>query len=238
MVHQVLQLFSPSLRRTTILLLIIWFGLSYGSWGFAFILPLEFAGGNTFRSSSVYTQTLLVISVGIVGFSVVSVIMDKIGRRPLLAVTFITAGLLTCSIAISSNQTLVLIVATIVNFVSCFPWAVLYTYTPEVFPTVVRATGMGVCSAFTRLAGTITPLVGEVLLRENRVYPFLTFGIALCISGICSAFLPIETLGRVLQDGVDDKDSMFQQQPLLKATEDDDEATEDRYVHMEEGNRN
>jgi putative MFS transporter len=234
MTRQVLQLFSPSLRRTTILLLIMWFGLSYGSWGFAFLIPIEFQGesGNAFRSSSVYTQSLIVIGVGIFGFSLVSIVMDRVGRRPLLTVTFLIAGVLTSCIAINSNRTFVLVIATCVNFVSCFPWAVMYTYTPEVFPTVIRATGMGVCSAFTRLAGTITPIVGEVLLRENRVYPFLTFGIALCISGICAALLPIETLGRVLEDGVQDSESMFTDGKKKNRVTDD----ENRYVHMHEGN--
>jgi putative MFS transporter len=232
-IRQVLQLFSPSLRRTTILLLIIWFGLSYGSWGFAFLIPIEFSNtnNNTFRTSNVYTMTLAVIAVGIIGFLAVSLIMDRIGRRPLLAVTFFIAGILTSCIAISSNSTFVLIIAIFVNFVSCFPWAVLYTYTPEVFPTVVRATGMGTCSAFTRLAGTITPLVGEVLLRENRIYPFVSFGIALLISAICSALLPIETLGRVLQDGVDDSGSMFDDttvgdKPFI--------GNEDEYIQLKE----
>ena len=59
---------------------------------------------------------------------------------------------------------------------------------------------MGTCSAFTRLAGTITPIVGEVLLKENYFIPFLVFGIAFFISGVAAIFLPRETLGQALED--------------------------------------
>jgi MFS family permease len=37
-------------------------------------------------------------------------------------------------------------------------YAALYAYTPEVFPTWVRATGMGLSSAFGRIGGIIAPL--------------------------------------------------------------------------------
>ena len=38
-------------------------------------------------------------------------------------------------------------------------FAVLYCYTPEVFPTEVRTTATGACSALARIAGLIFPFV-------------------------------------------------------------------------------
>jgi MFS family permease len=86
------------------------------------------------------------------------------------------------------------------NFSS--PWGVIYAYTPEVYPTTLRTTGVGLCAFFTRLAGTITPLFGTTLLSYGFMYPFISYGIALLIAGICSLLLPIETLNRELQDEV------------------------------------
>jgi hypothetical protein len=90
----------------------------------------------------------------------------------------------------------------------------LYLYTPESYPTVFRTTALGACSAMTRLAGTITPVVGEALLHKTYWLPFITFGIALAIAGILSPFLPFETLGRTLEDVAQQRRSEIDHVPL------------------------
>jgi MFS family permease len=50
------------------------------------------------------------------------------------------------------------------NFFTAGLWAVTYTHTPEVFPTHVRTTCMGVCSCIARIAGIIVSLMGGFLL--------------------------------------------------------------------------
>ena len=59
---------------------------------------------------------------------------------------------------------------------------------------------MGTCSVFTRLAGTITPMFGSLLLETGYFIPFLTYGVALVIAGVCSLCLRTETLNSSLQD--------------------------------------
>src|SRR5690606_775623 len=100
----------------------------------------------------------------------------------------------------------------------------------------LRATGLGSCSTWTRIAGTITPVLGVVLLKTGYVYPFLCYGISLIVAGVAAAFLPIETLGRDLQDEIDEdttksakeikkqqKDDTLMREPLLlNVTEEQD----------------
>ena len=53
-------LFSKQLMITTILLWIMWFCLSLGSWGFGFIIPIIFEKLNKGRSKSyIYSDTLV-----------------------------------------------------------------------------------------------------------------------------------------------------------------------------------
>lgn len=52
----------------------------------------------------------------------------------------------------------------VLNFFTAGLWAVTYTHTPEVFPTHVRTTCMGVCSCVARVAGIIVSLMGGFLL--------------------------------------------------------------------------
>lgn len=43
-------------------------------------------------------------------------------------------------------------------------YAALWTYTPEAYPTTIRATGLGVANAWSKVASIITPFVR----RRNR----------------------------------------------------------------------
>jgi putative MFS transporter len=63
--------------------------------------------------------------------------------------------------------------------------ATIYTYTPEAYPTQFRATGMGSASVWTRIAGTITPIAGSVMLaKSGYTLPFITFGAAFAIASM------------------------------------------------------
>jgi putative MFS transporter len=208
--RQVLQLLSPSLRRSTILLMVIWFLLSFGSWGFDFILPIEFQETSTnVTDNRVYVQAMIMVGVAIGGFATVSIIMDKFGRKRLMGISLMLAGICTALVSVTTERTYVLVIAMAAGFLQTFPWGVLTVYTPEVFPTVIRTTGVGTCSAFTRVAGGFSPLM-FALYGVSRIPVYIIFGAALVLAGIVSLLLPIETLNRALQDGIDDRESFFQ----------------------------
>lgn len=200
-VQTFLGLFGKDIVLTTLLLWVIWFCLSYGSWGFSFIIPIVFDKIHGTRDKSyIYRDTLIVILVSLICYLLILLIINRVGRRWLMGTTFMISGVLTGLIACSQNPTYVFIMAALVNFFSTAPWSVIYTYTPEVYPTTLRTTGVGACAVFTRLAGTITPLCGETLLGAGFYYPFISYGIAMVIAGLGSFLLPVETLNRALQD--------------------------------------
>ncbi|TKS84489.1 Synaptic vesicle 2-related protein [Collichthys lucidus] len=79
-------------------------------------------------------------------------------------------------------------------------YQVAFVYTPEVYPTENRALGVGTCSAMARVGALITPFVAQVMLRTS-VRLALSFYCGFCLlAGVASLLLPIETLGRVLQE--------------------------------------
>ena len=43
----------------------------------------------------------------------------------------------------------------------------VYVYTPEIYPTSVRATAMGFCSGVARVGAILTPFVAQVLHIGN-----------------------------------------------------------------------
>jgi len=130
-VQTFLGLFSREIILTTLLLWVIWFCLSYGSWGFSFIIPIVFDKLNGTRQKGyVYRDTLIVVMVGLIGYFFIVLVINRISRRWLMGFTFILAGISTCLVAVYQNATYVFIMAIFVNFFfNCTLEYYLYIYT-------------------------------------------------------------------------------------------------------------
>ncbi len=76
---------------------------------------------------------------------------------------------------------------------------VLYLYTPESYPTHIRALAMGLGTAFCRVGATITPFAAEVLLANSLTGAMILYGLLAVIGAICAFCLPFETEGRALK---------------------------------------
>uniref|UniRef100_A0A8C6IY70 Uncharacterized protein n=1 Tax=Melopsittacus undulatus TaxID=13146 RepID=A0A8C6IY70_MELUD len=73
-----------------------------------------------------------------------------------------------------------------------------YVYSAELFPTVVRQTGLGLCSMLARLAGIMAPLL-LLLEQYHRAIPMAVFGSVTVVVGLLCFLLP-ETRGTDLAD--------------------------------------
>ena len=79
-------------------------------------------------------------------------------------------------------------------------YSTLYVLTAETFPTRVRATGFGVVSASSRLAGTVTPFIAGSVWASS---PSATLACYACSAALCAAVLGLcvpETGGQPLPD--------------------------------------
>jgi putative MFS transporter len=78
--------------------------------------------------------------------------------------------------------------------------AVLYLYTPEIYPTRMRAIGTGVATSWLRLASAVGPaLVGYMVGAVGIGAVFLMFA-AVGIIGAFAAARMIETRGQRLEE--------------------------------------
>ena len=71
---------------------------------------------------------------------------------------------------------------------------------PEVYPTQVRATGMGTASGMTRIAGALAPLVGGLLLPVSLTAALTGYAGAFLAGGLAVLAVQAETRGRPLAD--------------------------------------
>ncbi|XP_060798864.1 organic cation transporter protein [Neoarius graeffei] len=79
-------------------------------------------------------------------------------------------------------------------------FAVIYVYTAELFPTVLRQTGIGVSSMWARIGGVLAPMV-NLLGESNLAVSTVIFGFAPLIGAALALGLP-ETTNKPLPDTI------------------------------------
>ncbi|NWR21127.1 S22AD protein, partial [Emberiza fucata] len=90
------------------------------------------------------------------------------------------------------------VLATIGKFAASASFSTSYVYAAELFPTVVRQTGVGLCSVSARVAGILAPLIIP-LAQYHRAIPKAIFGSIPVLVALFCILLP-ETRGTDLAD--------------------------------------
>jgi putative MFS transporter len=128
--------------------------------------------------------------------------IDQIGRRAWMVSSFVLSALLLGGLAVSGagSVALVIAVATIAYGIVGSNNAVLYLYTPEIYPTRMRAIGTGLATSWLRLASAIGPtLVGLIVASHGVRWVFAMFA-GVAVAGAIAATKMIETRSRKLED--------------------------------------
>jgi putative MFS transporter len=128
--------------------------------------------------------------------------IDRIGRRTWTAAAFLVGGSCLAILGISGahNITGVVILSTLSSGVIGSANAVLYLYTPEVYPTRMRVIGTGLATSWLRIASAVGPtVVGFMVAAKGIRSVFLMFAAA-SIVGTLAARRMIETRDRRLEE--------------------------------------
>merc|ERR1712109_318758 len=92
--------------------------------------------------------------------------------------------------------------AMIGNLAISTTFAMIWLYTPELFPTNIRNASLGSCSLVARIGGVLANTVGNLAEIDPRIPP-LFFGSLALISSFLTLFLP-ETAGKPLPNTVEE----------------------------------
>ena len=88
-------------------------------------------------------------------------------------------------------------------------YGVIYIYTAELFPTVIRNAGVGTSSLCARIGGIICPYI-NMLITVWKPLPLIIYGILAFIGGMLTLLLP-ETLNKELPETIDDGEKFASQ---------------------------
>uniref|UniRef100_A0A8C5R3Y5 Major facilitator superfamily (MFS) profile domain-containing protein n=1 Tax=Leptobrachium leishanense TaxID=445787 RepID=A0A8C5R3Y5_9ANUR len=187
---------TPGLRRVTICLLLVWFSTSFVFYGLSTDLQ-KF-------DMSIFLLQLVFGGVDIPAKLLCAISMSHLGRRVTQCACLILAGVTMLAIAFVPQglKTLRIVLAVLGKGFVGGSFSCAYLYSGELFPTVLRQTGMGVVAMNARLGSMIAPLV-LMLWEISPILPCAIYGVAAIISGIAAIFLT-ETRNQQLPDTVED----------------------------------
>ncbi len=196
------ELFSPFYRFRTLVVWGLWFSAYFISNGLNNWLPSLYKTvyklplSESLHAASI-TNVIQVIAVLACAF-----LIDKIGRKRWATAAFLIAGCLLLVLFFNGAKS-----AKSVMFLGSSAYGVigsitvlLYLYTPEIYPTRMRAIGTAFATTWLRLASAIGPMIiGFVLDSKGISYVFVGFAI-ICIIGSLVATRMIETREKVLEE--------------------------------------
>lgn len=194
-------LWRPDLRRTTIVLWATWLCIAFGYYGMFTWLPSVFVErGYDFLQT--YQFTFILALAQVPGYLSAAYLVERWGRRPTLATYFLGSGLFTVAFATATTTTTIVATASVMSFFALGAWGALYAYTPEAYPTQIRATGVGWASGMTRIAGAAAPVVGGILLPIALEAALISYAVAFLGGAVIVAAWAAETRGRPLRDAL------------------------------------
>lgn len=162
-------LWSPAHRRTTAVIWLFWITLLFAYYAFLVWIPsLLVARGFTVTKS--FSFTILIYLSQIPGYYSAAYFNDKIGRKATILAYMVVSCVAALALAVASTDAQIVALSMLLSFGMNGIVAGQYIYTAEIYPTAIRATGMGSASAFARIGSIASPtLVGAA-------YPVLGFG--------------------------------------------------------------
>ncbi|KAI1908860.1 hypothetical protein LOZ61_001082 [Ophidiomyces ophidiicola] len=189
------------LAFSTTLIIIVWafIGLGFPLYN-AFLPYIQATRGVDFGDSSTYItyrNSLIIAVLGVPGCLVGGVLVEvpRFGRKGALSVSTMLTGvfLFASTTATSSNSLLGWNCA--YNFMSNIMYAVLYAYTPEIFPTKDRGTGNALTAAANRIFGIMAPIIAMFANLETAV-PVYVSGTLFIAAGCLVVLQPFESRGK------------------------------------------
>lgn len=185
------QIWSQQYAKRTTMLWIVWFMVVFSYYGMFLWLPsvMVMKGFSMIHS---FGYVLLMTLAQLPGYFTAAWLIEKVGRKFVLSSYLLGTALSALAFGNAESLVALLIFGALLSFFNLGAWGALYAYSPEQYPTSIRATGAGAAAAVGRIGGIFGPLLVGFLL--NAGYGFgLIFGI-FCVS-IIIAVIAVVVLG-------------------------------------------
>lgn len=186
---------TPNMLKKTLIICGCWFANSVVYYGLS--LNTGKLNGNP------YFIMFLMGAIEVPSYVVIMYFLDRVGHRALISTMMLLGGA-ACLIVVALPQgsTTTTGVVMMGKFFISGSYSIIYKYSAELFPTVVRSSGVGLGSMCASVSGALAPLV-SLLDSSSPKIPTVIFALIALLSGGSTFLLP-ETIGRSLPQSLDD----------------------------------
>lgn len=197
--HSYGDLFSSGYLKQTVVLVVVWICQTLGFYGFmAWVPTLLVAHGFSLVHSLAWSSA---ISIGAIpGAFIAALVSDRWERKWLITLAALLVGAFGLPYGMSFSSVPIVIFGFLVAmFLQSFA-ALLYAYTPEVYPTEIRNSGAGLAYGIGRLANAFGPLL-VAFFYNHYGYTSVFVYIAVCwlLVAITIGGFGVRTRGQVLE---------------------------------------
>ena len=193
------ELFSARYRTRTLVLWTIWATIGFISWPLTIWLPSIYSKVFQVPLETALNFGLINNAIILVAALTCTLSIDYTGRKGWFSGALLLAGAALVTLgflgATSVSQVFILTSLTLFGITSLN--MAIYLYTPELYPTRLRAVGTGIALAWARIAGIIAPpLIGWGMEHDGLAHVFLGLGAIALIAAFITAAFAVETRRR------------------------------------------
>ncbi len=194
------DLWTPAYRKRTAMLWMLWFGIVFTYYGIFLYVPtlLVQRGLSVVRSNEFFFLSTI---AQIPGYFSAAWLVERWGRKRTLVAYLLGTAVSAFLFGNAGTGNDAFVYAALLSFFNLGAWGVVYTYSPELYPTRIRATGAGIAAAVGRIGGIIGPFLTPVLVPIiGQTGLFAMFMVLLVLTAINVFVLGEETKGRSLEE--------------------------------------
>ena len=194
-------IWSGRFWKRTVMLWIAWFGIVFTYYGiFTWLPSLVYNQGFTFIKTFEYVFIMTLAQLP--GYFTAAWLVEIIGRKYTLSLFLLMTGVASWFFGQANTVTSIVMWGCIMSFFNLGAWGVIYTYTPELYPTAIRAFGSGWAAGIGRMGGMLAPaMVGVLLQRGMKTEAvFYMFTVVLIFVSLTIVLLGTETKQKNLEN--------------------------------------
>ena len=202
--YKISDIFNPSVVKISLALFVFW------SVSALLYFGLTFSADNIHLTENTILSFILIALMEIPSAPVLLLLMDVWGRKPLLVVSLLIPGVCCLGAAMLEEGIFFAILVLIGKFCSSGAHTVAYISTAELYPTSIRTTMLGTCSAIARVGGVSSTWVATYLPKNgvlSKNIPLYIFGASSLLGGLMALLIP-ETLGSSLPNTFQDVETI------------------------------
>lgn len=195
------SLWSGVFAKRTLMLWLAWFGINFSYYGIFMWLPsIVFQQG--FTVVKTFEYVLLMTVAQLPGYYCAAWLVDVIGRKYTLSLFLLISGVASYFFGHATTPETLLAWGAAMSFFNLGAWGVLYTYTPELYPTSIRALGSGWAAGFGRIGSMIAPAMVGMMIGSHMDSGniFLLFAGVFVVVAVAVVTLGVESHKKSLEE--------------------------------------